>query len=225
MTDLDKEFLNLYQSFENWARDSYASDSDVILEDIYELSKYRQKLGGLRKLRNLLAHNGGYVSATPEALEELRNIALPLMSPPTAKELGIAVSQIHAAKENDSLDVLLQDMVANDYTHIPILKDNKVVGLLSEDTILRAIAAGEKVLPIEQVTLDALSEYVTLDNVSDGRYCFIGEDQLLPFIFEKFQNAKDVNHRLDIMFVTKHGLPTEPLRRIITVWDVAGYDR
>ena len=46
MTELDKEFLNLYQQFESWARDSYATDSDVILEDIYELSKFRQSLGG-----------------------------------------------------------------------------------------------------------------------------------------------------------------------------------
>lgn len=46
MTELDKEFLNLYQRFESWARNSYATDSDVILEDIYELSKFRQKLGG-----------------------------------------------------------------------------------------------------------------------------------------------------------------------------------
>ena len=34
MTELDKEFLNLYQQFESWARDSYATDSDFILEDI-----------------------------------------------------------------------------------------------------------------------------------------------------------------------------------------------
>ena len=45
MTELDKEFLN-HQRFESWARDSYATDSDVILEDIYELSKFRQTLGG-----------------------------------------------------------------------------------------------------------------------------------------------------------------------------------
>lgn len=46
MTELDKEFLNLYQRFESWARDSYATDSEVILEDRYELSKFRQTLGG-----------------------------------------------------------------------------------------------------------------------------------------------------------------------------------
>lgn len=220
-------FLDLYKGFESWAKDTYDVQTMQDLErqeDYPGLSKYRSKLSFYRNLRNLLTHNNVMFGPNNEAVLKITNILiddfknlynelkLPIIS------LALDVFSICKRTKADNVFEAMGIMNNNDYSHIPIMENGRVIGVFSENTLFKMSCCSQIVSP--DTTFADLVPYIKVKESNDSVYLFVPADMTVPDALSLFQNANNEKRRLDILFITGDGTSQGVLKGMITAWDM-----
>lgn len=220
-------FLELYKSFEHWAKDKYPIEHMADLEfSDFGLNNYRSKLRLYRNLRNILSHNviiyeegkSSSIAITNRLIAEFKAFVADLQSPVTSISLDIA--DVYKQTMNDNVSKAIHYMSERDYSHIPIMADGRIVGVFSENTLFKMFCKGDTTITPD-ICFKDLSEYIAINETYDASYGFITETLSVPEVLSIFQVAKNCNHRLDILFITDDGTSRGLLKGIVTAWDMA----
>lgn len=73
--------------------------------------------------------------------------------------------------------------------------------------------------------ISLFKDFIDIDKNENEYYSFVKKNTLLIEIEEMFQKEFKDNKRLAVVFITETGKKTEKLLGLITVWDLAGYDK
>lgn len=192
------------------------------------IRQYKDDLDSFRELRNALVHQQGiytepFAEPYPATVNRLQKISSTIINPPKAS--SVAVLNLATISYSDSLVSALAIMEENGYSVLPVIEDGVAKDILSEYSILKWVAReakadgatliGEKVSDISEFL-----DKPTMDDANSS-YLFLSRNALLNDITLEFEKALKSGARLNAIFVTEHGKPTERLQGIITAWDIA----
>ena len=226
-------FLDLYKQLEEAVSAQYdlrESDSAVsFLERRPEFRSVKSELSYCREVRNLLTHNpkisGRYAVEPSDAMLNLLERTLDrVRAPLRAKHIWVSREKVTCRAVSDRIRPAMLEMEEKIYTHIPILEDGKVVGVFSENTLLRCLLDEGLVAIDDTARFSDIEKYLPLECPRAESFLFIGKHTLASDIEDMFANALKENERIGLLFVTESGKQTEKLLGIISPWDVAAVD-
>jgi hypothetical protein len=139
---IDKKLRRLY-SF--GANQSFSEMVRKCVGQNYIVKRNEDRLLDYARLRNAIIHSGGVIIAEPnlEAVEELEKICRQIVSPPLALK-KIANKKVDSLPYCSTLRDAVIKMTGTRHSHLPVLKDGKIVGIINGKTITRAIGAAIK---------------------------------------------------------------------------------
>lgn len=237
MTELsssDKELLTIYNEIDAFLRRNYRQDkySDHIFL-IQELSRsnriinrHQAELRAVAQIRNSLVHNPftgaePIVEIHPEVIKRYRAIRNALLNPDTALSIAVPTAKIFNVSLNSNLSKVLESMEKNIYTHVPVIKDDKMIGILSENTILAyLVESGEGIITKDMLVND-IAHLLPLEAHKSEKFIFLPRNASLGQVYGVFNKAIHKHERIGMVFITEHGKSEEKLLGIITAWDLA----
>lgn len=233
-----KEFLEAYNRLDHYMRKfmkrSPGKDSHSFL--LREMAKrgnsiFQKNLHELllfADLRNSMVHNPYMEDADPIAephnfiVEKYRTIVDSVMNPPRALgTIAIPEEKIYKIYPKDLVMEIMRIMSRSKYSHVPIMRDGRVLGVFSSDTIFDYIADGIGRIPLnEEMKIRDLIQYTKLQNHANDFFKFMSGSANLTEIEEEFSHSPVVGKRTALIFLTDTGKQTGLLLGMISPWDL-----
>ena len=199
--------------------------SRIFIKHEYELRQYAD-------LRNSIVHNPdkGYADPIAEPhdyiVSQYENIKNKVLNPPVALDhIAIKANNIFTTTLNSNALNVMKQMNENTFTHVPVIEDGKIIGVFSEDTIFSYITKDQGAIIDECLLIKDFADFLPFSNHQSEYYEFVPKNTLVIDIEEIFRNGIKDKKRISVIFVTEKGRQNEKLLGLITVWDLAGYER
>lgn len=225
-----EEFIDLYKRLESALRANFdldPNDSPVYwaARNHVELRRMRDDLDCCREIRNLLSHNptiGGTYAVEPSdaAIDALRQAIERVERPPLALDEGVRCPGVFTRALDDLVRPALQEMVAKDYSHVPIVDDGRVVGVFSASNLLTLHAMRTSVLIDDATRFADLADALPLDAHRE-LFPFVPRDATVYALADLIESADDRDERIGLVFVTQNGNASERLLGIVSAQDIA----
>lgn len=231
MNNKTQIFLNKYRELEaNIASEYDLKNTDSAIGFIIRRPEFRAiktELDYCREVRNLLSHlpkvNSQYaVEPSDEMIVLLEQTIERVKNPKRAKHICIPKSKVSFRTMDDKVLPAMIEMKEKVFTHIPILENDHVVGVFSENTLLSYLIDEEIVGIDANVIFSDLEKYLPPEKHQSESFRFVSQNTLVSDIEELFTDALKKSDRIGLVFVTNSGKNTEKLMGIISAWDVAG---
>ena len=185
---------------------------------------YSTKLDSIRKIRNLMVHESGIIdelfTVSDDVINFLDELIDYLRNPVRAKNVMTPLSKLIYGKKDDSLYYLIEKIVKDGISNIPILdEEKKVIGVFNSDVLLNLSLDKVKVNN-ETKILDIMS-YVKLNNQLNLRFIFVTGEYEIDVLNDYFAFSKEqYKKRLPIIFVSVSGKETSQLLGIVSPIDL-----
>lgn len=235
-----ERFVNTYNKLDKYMRqhstkDYYEShlsliDTMVRKGDVF-FKKNSEILKQFAKLRNAIVHNpkdndsrtiaephDRVVKAYEEFLEKVTN-------PPLAIDnMSIPNKKIYKTYLNSNVFEVINIMKKNMYSHVPVVEDNKLIGVFSENVIFSYIADKNVITLDENTKISHFDNYIPINRHTSEKFIFTHKNTTVVEIDDMFQDEYKDNKRLGAIFITENGKEYEKILGLITPWDIVSYD-
>ena len=228
------EFIRKYNELDCLIGEKFNRESDdssiYFLINKYRRSRiekervYSTKLDSIRKIRNLMVHESGIIdelfTVSDDVINFLDELIDYLRNPVRAKNVMTPLSKLIYGKKDDSLYYLIEKIVKDGISNIPILDEEKeVIGVFNSDVLLNLSLDKVKVNN-ETKILDIMS-YVKLNNQLNLRFIFVTGEYEIDVLNDYFAFSKEqYKKRLPIIFVSVSGKETSQLLGIVSPIDL-----
>jgi len=233
---LSNRFQEIYNTLDLYLRKQLNRDNNVphtflinkVAEKNLLIRSYKNELIKFAQLRNAIVHNPERSKAHPIAephkyiVEKYENVLNQILNPVSALSISIPINDIYLASLNDKAIGIMQTMNEKVYTHVPVIEDEKMVGIFSENVVFSFLVKHEIVIADKDIKIKEFEEFLPLDKHPGEYFLFVQKTALLLDIQKLFENELDNNRRLGVVFITHNGKQNEKLLGMITAWDVAG---
>ena len=227
------EFLDLYKKLEQLLKVYYTNDSgryeSVVarFENSRACGNMKDKITAVREIRNLLQHNpkisGRYVAEpSPEVMDALRETIHMIEHPKLAIDFGVKIDQIFKASLNSSLMKVINVMKERGFSHIPVIENNKLYGVLSAYTVFEFVTEQGMQIMTEETKVRDMKAYLPVGKHKNEYYLFMPKDATFTDADEAFEKRDSKGRRLVVIFITEHGQQDEPILAMLTPWSVVG---
>lgn len=228
-----EKFLQLYKQLEFDGRRLFfpnAKEGDNVIGRLLNtphLREYKEELDYCRVVRNFLTHNpkvnGVYpIIPSTEMVKLLDKCVSIINNPPRAIEFAIPADKIFMADINSPVLEVIEVMNRFTYTHIPVLKDGRLAGIFSDNTVYSYICR-EKAVTIDEGTKMSLFEkYIDLDEHLNEYFEFVPKRTRLYEVERLFKyNYQTKRHKLlSVIYITENGGRDEKILGMLTPWDI-----
>lgn len=225
------QFLNIFHDVEKYLKNNYNNgyyESFVRLvkeashvEHVFR--RYKDDLLAYADLRNAIVHNkrfNGHAIAEPhqEVINHFQKIWQEINQPLLASHFN---RRVYYCKFDDPLQKALDLMHNHMISQIPILNHGRLVDVLNGNCIAHWLASENHPsvyeTPIQQV-LDKAEYSGNYDLVSESTSVYQIAD-----IYRKSFRQTPANWYYDALIITPNGLPTEKMKGIIVLADIAEF--
>ena len=226
-----EKFISLYKVLEDLLEEKCREEGRSTVNAVYQYIsaagsvRFRDKLDLCRQVRNLITHSadiGGRPPIEPsdELLETLEEIVTYFQKPPLALERATAVDHLLVATPRDRVVWLMQRMVRNGYSHVPVMENERVTGVFSASTPF-AMATDESRQAIDdQTRLSEVREALHPENHRMEQFRFIAPDTSCDEARRLFARTSPRERRVAALFVTEDGQADGRLLGMLTPWDL-----
>lgn len=215
---LKNQFGDLYIQLERTLKEHY--ETAKISKIDYEkqgLLKYKDEIEMYKNLRNILSHNlcKGRIQFTQKLIDEIKVT----LNEITASIEKLKISKVFKCSYEDEVLKAIKEMHECDYTSIPIVEEDRVIGFFSESILFRIIAEGQII--DKSTTFNDIRLYTAIqDDVHNRSYEFITPDTPRNKALHIISKAQSNQYRIDVLFVTSDGTAQGNLLGLITPWDL-----
>lgn len=134
----------------------------------------------------------------------------------------VSVGNFCGCRRTEKVIAKIKEMQKGGYSFAPIVDEEGRALAVFTPTCVQRIATGE-------LKVDANTDFAALLDATDGKfadmnvraYRFIAEDDSVKSVRQYFETKWGDKQDFDIVFVTQCGSSSEPLKGVVTVWDVA----
>lgn len=232
-TDSEK-FIALYNQLDAYMRNQLGADRYIdhstLLREMSQKNKifsdYLQDLRMFAEMRNMLIHNPYKKDADPllyphpYVTKKYAEIIELVLHPPKALSIAIPGAVIFTATLDSSIQELMNIMVKKNYTHIPIIKDDVMIGVFSENTLLSYFVANREGIILKDATVKDFYEFIPLEKHMNEYFEFVSRSTLMSEIEEIFHKGVMDTKRIAVVYITESGKNTEKILGMITPWDL-----
>ena len=200
--------------------------SDLARKDRVIL-QFKRDIDQFIELRNAIIHQSTQKAiAEPyqETVDELRNLISSIEKPKTAWD--IATKELVTISPTDTLSSVIRTMNEKQVTSLPIIEDGKILGFVSEATIVKIVdtAFEDSGVLIEEARI----KDIKFDPPYGGGFDLYGYAPKKLTVYEvedMFNDAIKDNSRLLAVIVTETGSNSSQPMGIITAWDLHRIDK
>ncbi len=223
-----EEFLDLYRRLETASERLMGTDSRsssiLKLARHRDFQKYRDELDYARQVRNLLTHeaklNGQYgVVPSDNLFRFMEKLVNRLENPPTVSTAMTPVNRLLTVKSGQKVLPLMEEMARLGLSHVPLLKNGRVQGVFSLETVFHWIL--EQNAPFTQDTpIEDLADYLPLSCHGGNSYVFVVPSLPTNDARDLFDKAYDRNCQIKLLLVTHNGKPDGNLLGVVSPYDL-----
>ena len=240
-TEEGNKLMNLYKELEETIRNkcrtvginTEGSSIDILIRELAKknsvLKRYKDELENIKTIRNINTHQrneeyGYVVCPNPEMNIRLRNIIDEINNPPTIYNSNMCIkrSDIYCKTLQDNVESTIKDMLEKVYTHIPIIENNVLIGVFSENTLLDIVNKNQGIIVDETTKFKEIEEFLKIENHTSEEFIFISKNKNIYDIEEIFKNYFSRKKRIGCVYITDHGKQSESILGMLTAWDVLG---
>ncbi|MBQ4094320.1 MAG: hypothetical protein IJC61_04675 [Oscillospiraceae bacterium] len=228
--DRTEAFLDKYRQLEEVAIEEYGylDNGNAIsnLERRKEFKDISSQLSYCRKVRNLLCHtpkiDEAYAVTPSEGMLELLDTLITRITRPLrAQDIYTAREKLMCKSLGSYVLPSARDMSRRHFSHLPILQDNRLVGVFSESTLTTLLLAENGVRITEKTRFSDIQHYLKIENHTAERFLFVGRKTPAGDLVSLFEDALRPGNRIGMVFVTETGDPGQRILGVITAWDIA----
>jgi CBS domain-containing protein len=223
------DFLSKYTEVESFIRSRNKTDNNAkfdILDDKV-IRKNSEIWKFYKSLRNLLTHqndarNGKFINLTDDLYQAFALEAKRVMRPQKAIDIAIPSSKIYKITKNENVNTVIQTMLDENYTCAPIVNGKGIIeGVFSSHSLMLYFNQDKPDIADDTKNLKIadLGEFCDLYNDPDIEYRFVKKDITVDEVSEMFKENFDKERRLEVVFITENGKPTEKILALLTHWD------
>ncbi len=212
-------FLEKYKVLE-----SFESDNPKLFN--YYKMQNNSLFECLRHTRNLLTHNiinNEYPVFINKLLnDELEKIIVKMKEKIFNK--AIKMKDMFTITLNSKLADTLKIMEEKNYTYVPVLnKDEKLIGVLTENTLLAYIVKNSMCFLIDENTeIIELEDLIPISKNRNEGFEFVSKNTNIIEVEKKFNDTFADGKRLSVIYITQNGLSSEKILGMVTAWDIIG---
>lgn len=228
------EFIRKYNELDCLIGEKFNRESDdssiYFLINKYRRSRiekervYSTKLDSIRKIRNLMVHESGIIdelfTVSDDVINFLDELIDYLRNPVRAKDVMTPLSKLIYGKKEDYLYYLIEKIVKDGISNVPILdEEKKVIGVFNSDVLLNLSL--DKVKVNNETKILDIMNYVKLNNQLNLRFIFVTGEYEIDVLNDYFAFSKEqYKKRLPIIFVSVSGKETSQLLGIVSPIDL-----
>ena len=228
------EFIRKYNELDCLIGEKFHRESDdssiYFLINKYRRSRiekervYSTKLDSIRKIRNLMVHESGIIdelfTVSDDVINFLDELIDYLRNPVRAKDVMTPLSKLIYGKKEDFLYYLIEKIVKDGISNIPILdEEKKVIGVFNSDVLLNLSL--DKVKVNNETKILDIMNYVKLNNQLNLRFIFVTGEYEIDVLNDYFAFSKEqYKKRLPLIFVSVSGKETSQLLGIVSPIDL-----
>jgi predicted transcriptional regulator len=181
--------------------------------------QFKKRLKSLADLRNVLVHDHEdqkeLAVPTERTVLGLEALAATITSPPPL--LSVASKNVHSCRPSDPVGSAARVMHDNSFSQLPVHDGEKLVGLLTGETIARWLAARLEggVGILEEESVDKILEHQEV-----AGYALMEQNATVFDGLKEFDRAMHSGTTLQAIIVTAHGRGTEAPLGIVTPSDI-----
>ncbi len=234
-TEQFDKFIAIYNQLDYYMRrqpgvDQHTDHGYAIQQMIAKnrlFARHEQELRNLAALRNVLIHNPFMRTIHPIAIpitaiiDRYQQLLDLLINPPLALSIAVPAAMIYTTTLDSNALEVMKTMNKKTFTHIPVMDNDKMIGVFSENTLLSYLAHHGDSIVTKDLTIAEFSDFIGLDKHPGEQFEFIGRKAQLADVYAIFNQAIKVRKRIGVVFVTEHGKSNEKLLGLITAWDLA----
>lgn len=224
-------FLELYRQLEREGKRVYfpdAQDNENIigrLMNVPQLKALKDDLDYCRVVRNFLVHNpkvNGEYAVTPsdKLVEFMQRCVDQIRDPARAMDYAIKRRNMYTAALSSRVVDVIRHMHKNGFTHVPIIEDNKLIGVFSANVLFGYLAGTS----LSEITVDAKIEqfidHIALHNHTNEYFTFIRSDATLYEVSKLFKIDKRSMKQLCAVFFTENGRSSEDVVGMMTPYSL-----
>lgn len=229
MTNVD-EFISKWQHVEKLIKERalgndttrFNKELDIVASTDSLVAKKRGLIEDLYSLRNVYSHRdrSRYIATIEkQVLVEMDKILELLKNPPTVVDLfGCSV---YTGNLDKNIRTVMDKMTENEFTHVPIYKDNELIGIFSYNSFF------EWVHDVLNKKLDSSFEKKLIRDINPKylnspviRYEVLKSADSAGKVLSIFKKNTSASKRLDCILITKDGSKNSKPIGIITPWDL-----
>ena len=182
--------------------------------------RYHEKtLREFANLRNVLVHRYDHKRelAIPNerTVAQLEGLVAMIVDPPRVDSMF--AMQVETCGPEDSVQSAALKMVDGEFSQLPVVEGDRIIDLLTSETITRWMAA--------QLKRDGLLEAAPVKEVlthkeNKSTYTMLGRNATAFDALESFDQALHAGHTYDAILLTNNGKRSERLIGILTPFDI-----
>ena len=195
------------------------------IEKRSEYDHFEKELEYCREVRNFLQHEGKInnefaVTASSEMIKKLDEIIEFVRNPIRIKDVYIPLSKVYYKGLDNFVYPSMLSMDYKKYSHIPIIKDKKLIGVFSKTSIFKYLLEEDINRLNEDLSFRDIEKYISLN---EEYYLYeklqTPVEEVKEEVIKNFKQGK----RIAIIFVTKDGTINSELIGLLTPYDILGY--
>ena len=132
----------------------------------------------------------------------------------------IPVQKIKTTDLNQKIVPEITEMLTYRYSHIPVLDNNKIIGVLSYKNMLTYIIEKNLNDSLEKITVSELSNIITQDKLS---YKIVAPNTFIKDVKKLFSPQNNASRELEVVYITDNGKANGNLLGMVTAADVASW--
>lgn len=229
-TDL---FLDKYKKLEVAVKSKYGlyggESFTARLRRIKGLEKYSAEIKYCTDVRNLLSHNpkiGNAYAVEPsqQMLDFMDFIIEKVKSRARCHDIAIKYNNVLKASPDGKIIDYIKIMYERGISHLPIVQNHRVVGVYNAQSVYSYLSdlSCKTIENLKNATFESLNAHTHITGRKNEEFIFIRSNMYVDELEEIFEKSIRSGRRIRLVFLTQNGKPTEPLRGIITPWDIIG---
>ncbi len=225
------KFLELYRQLEREGKRVYfpdAKDGENIigrLMNVPQLKNLKDDLDYCRVVRNFLVHNPkvkGEFAVTPSEtmIEFMESCVGMVKNPLKAMDYAIKRNNMYTAGLSSRVVDIIRHMVINGFTHVPIMENNRLIGVFSANVLFGYLADIKRMDITMNARVEQFIEHIALHNHENEYFTFAAKDITLYEVSKKFKIDSKTMKQLCAIFLTETGKADEPVLAMITPYSL-----
>lgn len=228
------DYINKYIQLEKTVRETYnLNKSDSIsyyLSRKDKFRKFRYDIQYCQDVRNWMQHNEKInkdFAITPNdvMIDFIDSLIERIKSRSKCPDICIKVNDVYYQNIDGNIQTTIKVMRKNCFTHIPILKDNIVVGIFDENSVFNYIADNIIVMIDQKLKFSDIKQYLSIDDRKMESFVFMPYDSYVEELEDLIEMEFKKGKRIGMALLTSDGNKTSPLMGIITPWDIIQSER
>lgn len=229
-------FITLYNELDAYMRkalraDRYVDHASLLREMSSKNRIFLNHLQDLRmfsEMRNMLVHNPYKKDADPlihphgYILKKYAEILNMVLNPPKALSIAVKRELIYTTSLAGNALEVMKTMNDKTYTHVPVIDQNKLVGVFSENTLISYLVHNKDSLIMKDTAIAEFKDFIGLNSHPSEYFEFVGRNALVSEVEDLFREGLRQHKRIAVVYITENGNKNEKLLGMLTAWDIAG---